>query len=86
MFADQYAELYCSVLSDPSRLQNISINITTDINNICLSDNHTCETGNNHIITVIDTKNATIHQYLIQFSAYATLYADNRQSATFMRY
>ena len=50
-FAEQCQLLYTSVISDPSRLLNIYNVIIASISTVCMTDNHSCGTFNDHSIS-----------------------------------
>ena len=50
-FAEQYELLYNNVISDPSRLLNIYNDIIVSINTVCMGDNYSCGTFNDHSIS-----------------------------------
>ena len=48
LFSCQYKSLYSSVTSDLSQLSHMYDSIKADINNVCLSNNHSCGSFNNN--------------------------------------
>ena len=57
-FAEQYELLYNSVISGPSRLLNIYNDISVRINTVCMSDNYSCGTFNDHSTSYDNVYNA----------------------------
>ena len=57
-FAEQFELLYNSVISDPSRLLNIYNDIIVRVNTVCISDNYSCGTFNDHSISYDNVYNA----------------------------
>ena len=58
LFSCQYKSLYSSVTSDLSELSHMYDSIKADINNVCLSNNHSCGSFNYHTVYRINVVNA----------------------------
>ena len=58
LFSCQYKSLYSSVTSDLSELSHMYDSIKADINNVCLSNNHSCGSFYDHTVYRINVVNA----------------------------
>ena len=58
LFSCQYKSLYSSVTSDLSELSHMYDSIQADINNVCLSNNHSCGSFYDHTVYRINVVNA----------------------------
>ena len=58
LFSCQYKSLYSSVTSDLSELSHMYDSIKADINNVCLSNNHSCGSFYDHTVYRIIVVNA----------------------------
>ena len=80
-FAEQYELLYNSVFSDPSRLLNLYNDIIVRINTVCMSDNYSCGTFNDHSILYDNVYNA-IRSLQSGKSDGVDIYSDNLKNAS----
>ena len=82
LFAEQYELLYNSVTSDPSRLLNIYNDIIVSINTVCMSDNYSCGTFNDHSISNDNVYNAIRSLQSGKSDGVDDIYSDNLKNAS----
>ena len=58
LFSCQYKSVYSSVTSDLSELSHMYDSIKADINNVCLSNNHSCGSFYDHTVYRVNVVNA----------------------------
>ena len=81
-FAEQYELLYNSVFSDPSRLLNLYNDIVVRINTVCMSDNYSCGTFNDHSISYDNVYNAIRSLQSGKSDGVDDIYSDNLKNAS----
>ena len=81
-FAEQYELLYNSVISDPSRLLNIYNDIIVSMNTVCMSDNYSCGTFNDHSISHDNVYNAIRSLQSGKSDRVDNIYSDNLKNAS----
>ena len=76
-FAEQYELFYNSVISDPSDLLNIYNDNIVRINTVCMSDNYSCGTFNDHSISYDNVYNAIRSLQSGKSDGVDDIYSDN---------